>query len=61
MEKFGFVKCVRFLESEGLHLKTLITDRHLEISSYVNKYMPDTEHLYDVWHVAKSKREILNV
>ena len=33
----------------------LVTDRHKQISKFLNKKYPEIEHRYDVRHVSKSK------
>ncbi|XP_078327710.1 uncharacterized protein LOC111106332 isoform X2 [Crassostrea virginica] len=53
MEKEGFIRSVDFIESKGLKIEKLVTDRHLQIQKHVRENMPNTTHNYDVWHVAK--------
>ena len=55
MEKEGFIS-VDFIESKGLKIEKLVTDRHLQIQKHVRENMPNTTHNYDVWHVAKGMR-----
>lgn len=56
MEKEGFIRSVDFIESKGLKIEKLVTDRHLQIQKHVRENMPNTTHNYDVWHVAKGMR-----
>ena len=53
MEKEGLERGVTLLKKEGLVIGTMVTDRHLQISKWARTAMPDTDHRYDVWHVAK--------
>jgi len=57
MEKEGFKRSVHFLKNGtfGFSIQTIITDRHSQIIKYVREEMPDTEHCFDVWLVAKSE------
>ena len=55
MEKEGLIRCVRFLEGLGLSIGSLITDRHPVVQKWVRENLPNTNHFYDVWHVAKGK------
>ena len=53
MEKEGQSRGIEFLSANSLNINTLITDRHSQISKFVNKKHPSIEHRYDVWHVSK--------
>ena len=55
MEKEGFIRGVKFFEDQDLDIKLLVTDRHRAIAKWIREKLPDVEHKYDVWHVAKSK------
>ncbi len=54
MEKEGFIRGLKLLEEYDLSIGLLVTDRHLQLCKYIRENMPDTDHRYDVWHVAKS-------
>lgn len=60
MEKEGLARSVEFLNSNDLHLDTIVTDRHVQIRKWVRENMGDTKHCVDVWHVAKGlKKKVL--
>jgi hypothetical protein len=54
MEKEGFTRGISFFEQMGLDIDLLITDRHRAIAKWIRENLPDVEHKYDIWHVAKS-------
>ena len=53
MEKEGLIRGIQFFESNDLQIELLVTDRHSQISKWMRENMPDINHRYDVWHVAK--------
>ena len=53
MEKEGFKRCLESLEGDGVHINRIATDRHVSISSYMDKERPEINHQYDVWHLSK--------
>ena len=53
MEKEGLVRVLKFLEDHGLRVEVLVTDRHTQISKWVQENRPEIKHYFDVWHVAK--------
>ena len=53
MEKESLVRCVDFFKSQDINIQTLVTDRHVQIVKWVRENMPESIHLFDVWHVAK--------
>ena len=55
MEKEGLIRAVTYLQEQNLSIGTIITDRHMAIQKWVRETLPDTIHLYDVWHVAKGR------
>ncbi|ELT88692.1 hypothetical protein CAPTEDRAFT_202036 [Capitella teleta] len=46
-------------DPDRVKVKTLDTDRHVQIRSYIKKdvEMKDVDHRFDVWHIAKSFRK----
>lgn len=58
MEKGGFIRSITNIESKGLKIETVVSDRHLQIQKHVRENMPNTTHNYDVWHVAKSFKKL---
>nr|XP_022335990.1 uncharacterized protein LOC111132471 [Crassostrea virginica] len=59
MEKEGLVRCVDFFKSQDINIQTLVTDRHVQIVKWVRENMPESIHLFDVWHVAKGLKKKL--
>lgn len=53
MEKEGLVRAVQYLEVHGLSIELLVTDRHCQIAKWVRENLPETDHRYDIWHMAK--------
>ena len=53
MEKEGFSRCIEMLESKNVTISRIATDRHVSISSSMNKDHPTINHQYDVWHLSK--------
>lgn len=49
----GFIRSIANIESKGLKIETVVSDRHLQIQKHVRENMPNTTHNYDIWHVAK--------
>ena len=55
MEKEGLVRALNFLRKKKFKIATLVTGHHKQISKWVRKKLPGTDHLYDIWHLAKCK------
>jgi len=55
MEKEGLIRSARFFESKNIKIKTLVTDRHVQIVKWVRENLTETTHNFDVWHVAKGE------
>ena len=53
MEKEGFKRCIESLEDDRVQIDWIATDRHVSISSFMNKERPQINHQYDVWHLSK--------
>ncbi|KAJ4921626.1 hypothetical protein JOQ06_023008, partial [Pogonophryne albipinna] len=53
MELEGLRRSVAAVEEEGLSIGTIITDRHRQIAKWIRTELPEVQHLYDIWHVAK--------
>ncbi|CAG2243279.1 unnamed protein product [Mytilus edulis] len=56
MEKEGLQRSVEFFKHHNIKIKTLVTDRHVQIKKWVRENMEDTTHAFDVWHVAKGSK-----
>ncbi|ELU04793.1 hypothetical protein CAPTEDRAFT_74351, partial [Capitella teleta] len=62
MELEGLKCCWKTLTKNRVKVKTVVTDRHVQIRSYIKKdvAMKDVDHRFDVWHIAKSfKKKML--
>ena len=55
MEKEGFQQGVKEFQGNDLTVKTLVTDRHVQLAKLMKGEYPKTKHKYDIWHVAKSE------
>ena len=53
MEKEGFKRCIESLEGDTAEIDQIATDRHVSISSFMNKERPRINHQYGVWHLSK--------
>ncbi|XP_051994441.1 uncharacterized protein LOC127652376 [Xyrauchen texanus] len=53
MEREGFLRSLQFLESAGLRVGAVVTDRHPSIQKYLREQRPDIQHYFDTWHVSK--------
>ena len=53
MEKEGFQRCIKSLQDDRVQIDRIATDRHVSISSFMNKEHPQINHQYDVWHLSK--------
>ena len=53
MEKTGLERSLQYLLNEDLSIHQLATDRHPQITSFMQKHYPSVAHQYDIWHVSK--------
>lgn len=53
MELEGLKRMFRTIESKGLTIHKLVTDRHRQLAKHIRETTPNVIHLFDVWHVAK--------
>uniref|UniRef100_A0A915EN42 Uncharacterized protein n=1 Tax=Ditylenchus dipsaci TaxID=166011 RepID=A0A915EN42_9BILA len=61
MELEGVKRCIQALEESGIIIKSVTTDRHLQIRAYMASEKPELEHDFDAWHMLKSiRRNIVN-
>ena len=51
MEKEGLKRSLALLESRGVHLDCIVTDRHPQVQKFLRER--NVTHYYDVWHFAK--------
>ena len=54
MEKEGFERCLKSLQDANVCIACIATDRHVSISSTMDKNHSEIKHQYDVWHFSKS-------
>ena len=59
MEKFGFVQLLNEIETKGVSISKITTDRHIQIRAYLKHVRPDIRHSFDVWHVSKNIKKKL--
>ncbi|KAH6933229.1 hypothetical protein HPB50_013738 [Hyalomma asiaticum] len=59
MEREELVRALLKLESLGIKVRSVTTDRHPGVKSYFRKERPDVHHYFDAWHVAKGLRKKL--
>ena len=55
MEITGLQRTVELLKMWDLEVGVLVTDRHRQIGKWIRTNLETTRHVYDIWHVAKSK------
>ena len=60
LEKEGLVRSVEFFKYHGIPIKSLITDRHVQIVKWLRENLTDTQHCFDVRHVVKGKKNIIS-
>lgn len=56
MEKEGLVRGIQFLKKKKFKVGTLVTDRHSQIAKWMREKTSETDHRYDIWHLAKCKQ-----
>ena len=54
MKLKGAQDSLNFLKSAGMAIPIFISDRHRSIAKWIRENQPETNHLFDIWHVAKS-------
>ena len=54
MEKEGFIRGMKVFGDYELPVKTMVTERHIQLMKWIRENFTDIGHRYDVWHVAKS-------
>ena len=59
MEKRGSTILLEKFRRIGIIIKSLTTDRHVQIRPYVAKEHPDILYQFDVWHVRKTHKKAL--
>ncbi|XP_028397455.1 uncharacterized protein LOC114521281 [Dendronephthya gigantea] len=59
MELESLKRQLKYLEDNRIEVEKLVTDRHVQVSTYMANEKPEVEHSYDVWHVAKGEKKKL--
>ena len=59
MEKEGLVTLLEKFKTRNIPIKSLTTDRHIQIKAYMKKEQPEIVHQCDVWHVGKNIKKHL--
>ena len=54
MEKVGLERCLQKLSTAEVTVQTLATDRHLQITNFIENDHAHIKHEFDVWHFAKA-------
>ncbi|CAB3996155.1 Hypothetical predicted protein [Paramuricea clavata] len=60
MELESLKRQLAYLEESNVEVKTLVTDRHTQVSAYMAQERPNIKHTYDVWHLAKAALQNLS-
>jgi solute carrier family 8 (sodium/calcium exchanger) len=53
MEMEGLIRAIKLLRKKKFKIGTLVTDRHMQIAKWIRENAADTDHRYDIWHLAK--------
>ena len=56
MELEGLKRALDYIDSCGLAVSEIVTDRHVQVKKYMNDKQADKDHYFDVWHVAKGEK-----
>ncbi|KAG0442597.1 hypothetical protein HPB47_015658 [Ixodes persulcatus] len=59
MELEGLRRSLDIFEAHSLVVAVLVTDRHPQLSAWLEREHPDICHLFDCWHVAKAIKKKL--
>ena len=55
-------RCIARLESEGMTIRSITSDRHSQVRAYLAAEKPEIQHFFDAWHMLKGiGRQIVNV
>ena len=54
MELEGAERCFAFIRNCGLSVPVFISDRHRGIAKWIRCHQKQTQHFFDIWHIAKS-------
>lgn len=59
MEMEGLVRAIKLVRKKKFKIGTLVTDRHRQIAKWLRENVHDTNHRYDIWHLAKCNNFIV--
>ncbi|XP_075536996.1 uncharacterized protein LOC142572060 [Dermacentor variabilis] len=59
MELEGLKRALKALDDGKIHVNELVTDRHTQVRSHMQRERPGVTHLIDAWHVAKGLKKKL--
>jgi hypothetical protein len=54
MEQEGTKRSFSSLSRMGIAIKTFISGRHRGIAKWIRECHPSLQHIFDIWHVARS-------
>ena len=54
MELEGAKWCFQEVRDAGIEVETFVSDRHRGIAKWIRSQYPNTNHFFDLWHVARS-------
>ena len=55
----GLKRCLQHVQSRGVDIVRVVTDRHTQVKKYVHEEHPNKSHDFDVWHVGKGTEKKL--
>ena len=53
MELEGLKRGLEYLNDCGMAVTEFVTDRHVQVRKFMSDKQPETQHFFDVWHMAK--------
>ena len=56
MELEGLKRCLDHIQTKGIGISELVTDRHCQVKKFMREQNPEIRHSFDVWHVAKGEQ-----
>ena len=59
MEKYGLELLLKEMTDMQIDIKTLKSDQHLQIRSFLRQHYPEICHKFDVWHKSKNPKKKL--
>ncbi|CAN7981801.1 unnamed protein product [Ixodes pacificus] len=59
IEKQVLIRCLEFLKTNDIKVRSLTTDQHRSIAKHMREVEPEVVHYFDVWHVSKSIKKAI--